>query len=142
MKKILIVDDDKAIMAMLAQILADEGYAVLTAVGATALAVATAERPDLVLLDLMMPHVDGIEVSRRLRARPDTRAIPIIAMSAIDRLQERAAELRADALLPKPFDLDALLAMVARLLAAAPPDDQPGLPPSAALGDVDACGAS
>jgi CheY-like chemotaxis protein len=68
------------------------------------------ERPHLVITDLMMPVMDGIELCRRLRADEQTRAVPIVVMTAAGRGRSEAA--RADAYLAKPFDLDVLLELV------------------------------
>jgi CheY-like chemotaxis protein len=117
---VLIVDDDADIVMMLVQVLQDEGYEVRAAIGEEALAIAAADRPDVVLLDIMMPGMDGVEVCRRLRADPRTTAIPVIAMSASHRLRERASEMEVNGLLAKPFDLDELLANIERLLRTRP----------------------
>jgi CheY-like chemotaxis protein len=115
LKTVLIVDDDVDIVTMLQQVLEDEGYAVRAAVGEQALRLALTEAPDVILLDIMMPGIDGVEMSRRLRADGRTRQIPIVAMSASHRLAERAVEMHANGLLAKPFDLDELLAHIERL---------------------------
>lgn len=118
MKRILIVDDEPALRDGLAEMLTDEGYAVVTASdGRVAVSVVATDPPDLVLMDVMMPAMDGREAYLAMRAHPNGRAIPIVLSSAaIDR-----AELDAGitAFLPKPFDLDHLLQLVAGLLAGA-----------------------
>lgn len=116
MKTILVVDDDADIVGMLRHVLEDEGYAVQTAVGEGALHLALTTGPSLILLDIMMPGMDGVEVSQRLRADARTRTIPIVAMSAAHRLRERAREMAADTLLAKPFDLTTLLDEIERLI--------------------------
>ena len=73
MKKVLIVDDDTDIVTLLEQVLLDEGYDVRTAIGEGALRVAADEHPTIILLDIMMPGMDGVEVSQRLRADERTR---------------------------------------------------------------------
>jgi|GEM_PF-1082471 len=108
---ILVVDDEVAIVAFLAEFLAEEGYAVRTAYdGAQALETINAEPPALVLLDYSMPHMTGADVLLQVRQSGST--LPIIGMSA-----EGQAELffarGANAYLHKPFDLDTLLASVA-----------------------------
>ena len=106
--KILCVDDEPAIREFLQRVLADEGYQVLTACdGQEALLKAVAERPDLILLDIMMPNLDGMATCRQLRERPTTRKIRIIILTAYDtrdRLEE-AIEAGADDFLGKPIDL-------------------------------------
>ena len=75
---VLVVDDDASIVHFLEMALEDAGYTVLAAVGGEALRVAHDRHPDVILLDLMMPGMDGIEVSHRLRADPATADIPLI----------------------------------------------------------------
>ena len=94
--------------------LEEAGYRVLSAVDGCALKVAGTDRPDLILLDLLMPGMDGVEVSRRLRADPITASIPIVIMSAHERLLSAAPSATADDRLPKPFELDDLFDTVAR----------------------------
>jgi CheY-like chemotaxis protein len=86
----------------------------MASVGAGALSVAHDQQPDLILLDIMMPGMDGVEVSKRLRADPTTAAIPIVAMSATSNLMALADQMPIDDRLPKPFDLDHVSAVVAR----------------------------
>lgn len=111
---VLVVDDDLFIVDFLETALEDEGYQVLTTVNGGALPLARDSHPDVILLDIMMPGMDGVEVSRRLRADPATADIPIIVMSAQDRLRTTSALMQIDDRLPKPFDLDRLYATVAR----------------------------
>lgn len=111
---VLVVDDDPILVALLAEALAARGYRVLAAVGAQALRLAQEACPALILLDLQMPQLDGAEVFRRLRAEPATAAIPVVLMSADDRLGGVAGALAVEDRLPKPFDLDDLFAAVAR----------------------------
>ncbi len=85
------VHDDAAIVEMLEEALADHSYQILAACGARALAVAHGSHPAVILLDLTMPGMDGVEVSRRLRADPATAHIPIVGMSAHDRLRVAGA---------------------------------------------------
>lgn len=133
MPTVLIVDDDTDIVAMLVQVLQDEGYAVVTGTGDEALALAESAAPAVVLLDIMMPGIDGVEFARRLRANPGTATLPIVAMSASHRLRERAGQMQVDDLLAKPFDLDDLLAAIQRLLRrvanTGPVPDPPGIAP-------------
>ncbi|HVC78876.1 MAG TPA: response regulator [Chloroflexota bacterium] len=110
---VLVVDDDPGIQEMVAAVLEMEGYRVCTAVGAATLPLAASEHPSLILLDVSMPGMDGVEVSRRLFADPTTAAIPIVAMTA---LREDAIQrgMRARDWLRKPFDIDDLVRMVRR----------------------------
>ena len=113
---ILIVDDDPAIVSFVRRGLAYEGYTVNTAGdGAEALAKAREREPDLVILDVMMPGIDGIEVSQRLRQGSD---VPILMLSAKGTVADKIAGLDsgADDYLVKPFAFDELLARVRALL--------------------------
>jgi DNA-binding response OmpR family regulator len=114
---ILAVDDDPAILDVVAQVLEEEGYDVLTANGGRA-AVELARRrlPHLILLDLMMPEMNGWQVVAELRASAQTRAIPILLLSARRDTELMANSLGVAAYLEKPFDLDELLVRVQRLL--------------------------
>jgi CheY-like chemotaxis protein len=111
---VLIVDDDPAIRSMLDELLSDEGYETLMAAdGLSGIEIARERRPDLILMDLMLPGLDGAAATRLLKADPDTNWIHVIAMSAGTNLRLQADTLPADSVLGKPFDLDALLADVA-----------------------------
>ncbi len=113
---ILVVDDDPRITALLRRGLEYEGFEVAAARdGAQGLALAQAGRPDLVILDVMMPGLDGFEVCRRLRASSD---VPILMLTARDEVADRVAglELGADDYLVKPFAFEELIARVRALL--------------------------
>ena len=111
MKTILVVEDEAPIREVLAEILRDEGYAVLVASdGAAALVVVAERRPDLVLTDAMMPRLDGLGLLRRMRADPRTAAIPVIVSSAAR--HPSPADLEGAAFLAKPYDLDEVLRAV------------------------------
>ncbi|HZH75669.1 MAG TPA: response regulator [Archangium sp.] len=111
MSKLLIVDDEVAILEALTDILSVEGFEVDTAPnGAEGLKRAGEARPDLILLDLMMPVMDGQEMLRRLKDDPQLRSIPVVVMSA-GRVTK--AELQGSRFLAKPFELDDLLDTVA-----------------------------
>ena len=115
---ILAVDDDPAILDVVAQVLADEGYYVLTANGGrAAVELAREHLPNLILLDLMMPEMNGWQVVAALRDMPQTRSIPILLLSARRDTQLMANDLGVSSYLEKPFDLDELLMCVRRLLA-------------------------
>jgi two-component system, OmpR family, response regulator MprA len=112
MPTILIADDDTKLTKMLSRMLAYEGYRVLTATdGWDALAQAEAHHPDLVVLDWMMPHLDGLEVARRLRATSPT---PILMLTARGAIADRVEGLDsgADDYLVKPFAPAEFLARV------------------------------
>jgi len=111
--RVLIVDDDPAIRSMLVELLTDEGYETLVAGdGRTAVEIARERDPDVILMDLMLPVMDGTSATRLIKGDPDTSRIRIIAMSAGANLRLQANELPADGVVSKPFDLDALLADV------------------------------
>ncbi len=113
---ILVADDDPEIVSLIKRCLAYEGYAVDTASdGTIALAKARDREPDLVILDIMMPGIDGIEVTKRLRQASD---VPILMLTAKGTVADRVTGLDggADDYLVKPFYLDELLARVKALL--------------------------
>ena len=117
--KILVVDDTPKNVKLLADVLSAKGYAVATASsGAEALAEIEAHKPDLVLLDVVMPEMSGYEVCRRIRARPDSEMLPIVLVTALDPAEERAKGLDAgaDDFLSKPIHQAELLARVRSLL--------------------------
>ena len=123
MATILVVDDDRKITDMLRRTLAYEGYRVLTAAdGPEALAIARAQRPDLIVLDRLMPGLDGLEVARRLRAGDAT---PILMLTARDAIEDRVEGLDsgADDYLVKPFAPAELLARIRALLRRAEATD-------------------
>lgn len=111
--RILIVEDDPAIQGLLDEVLQDEGYeTVVAGDGRTGIERARSERPNLILMDIMLPVLDGVSAIQELKADPETRPIPIIAMSAGANLARHAEQLPADDVLRKPFNLDVLLASV------------------------------
>ncbi|MGB9661061.1 MAG: response regulator transcription factor [Moorellaceae bacterium] len=112
---ILVVDDDEKITSLLRRILVYEGYEVLVAGnGYTALSLAT-RQPDLIILDLMLPDVDGVEVCQKIRQQSD---VPILMLTARDETADRVLGLDsgADDYLVKPFALEELLARIRALL--------------------------
>jgi len=117
--RVLVVDDDPSIIDFLETALEDEGYLVLASVGADSLLVAHDVHPDVILLDLNMPDMDGVEVSQRLREDPVTADIPIIVMSAQDRLRATGPLMPVNDRLPKPFELARLYEVIARWTSAA-----------------------
>lgn len=122
--RILIADDDRAIRESLARALGLEGYDVVQANdGAAALSLVESAQPDVAVLDVMMPNVDGLTVCRVLRA--ERNRLPILMLTARTETPDRVAGLDAgaDDYLPKPFDLDELLARLRALLRRARPDD-------------------
>jgi DNA-binding response OmpR family regulator len=116
-RRILVVEDEAPMRGALRDCLAAEGYRVLTAEnGETGLAAALAEKPDLILLDVMMPRLDGFALCRQLRAASN--AVPTLMLTAKGRIEDRVTGLDAgaDDYLVKPFSTDELLARVRALL--------------------------
>jgi two-component system response regulator MprA len=122
---ILVVDDDRRLAASVRRALAYEGYRVeVAADGPSALRSARDSRPDLVVLDVMLPGIDGLEVCRRMRA--DSAGLPILMLTARDAVADRVTGLDsgADDYLVKPFAYDELLARVRALMRrTGPPGD-------------------
>ena len=116
----LVVEDDEAIRRLVTMTLFEEGYEVLSASnGAIALEHSRQHAPDVVLLDMNMPIMDGWECFRRLREGPGPHP-PVIVMTAATSAQARAEQLGADDHLGKPFDIDDLLRVVERNLPSTP----------------------
>jgi two-component system, OmpR family, response regulator MprA len=121
-ERILIIEDDEAILKLLRRGLVYEGYQVDTAIdGQSGLTMARDEHPDLIILDWMLPGMDGLEVCRRLRAAG---TVPILMLTAKDTIQDRVQGLDAgaDDYLVKPFELDELLARIRALLRRTQPE--------------------
>jgi two-component system OmpR family response regulator len=115
--RVLVADDEATIRDLLAGALRFAGFEVQTAAsGAEAVRAAASSRPDLILLDVMMPDGDGFEVARRLRAGPG--GIPVVFLTARDEVADRVAGLNlgADDYVTKPFSLDEVLARVRAVL--------------------------
>jgi len=118
-KKILVVDDDPTSLRLLELILGKEGYQVISASnGLEGLRKARRESPDLLILDVMLPGFDGLEVCHRLRSEPDMAKLPILMLSAKQQKsdQDAASKVGANAFLPKPVDRTALLSKVAEFV--------------------------
>jgi len=125
-ERILIIEDDQAILKVLQRGLSYEGYTVDTATeGRSGLMLAREHQPDIVILDWMLPGMDGLEVCHRMRTANGS--IPILMLTAKDAVQDRIQGLDAgaDDYLVKPFNLDELLARVRALLRRTQPDRVP-----------------
>ncbi len=118
-KKILIVEDDFDTRYMLSLILKDEGYEVITAAdGECALAVASEQKPDLIITDINMPRVNGIELTRKIRLRHDMASMPILAITAYGAMTiNTAIAAGASACARKPLEMREFLPIVKNLLA-------------------------
>jgi len=120
MAKILIVDDELDILKMVVFRLRKSGYEVITATdGQEALEMIEKDNPDLIILDLVLPKIDGYEVCKRLKASDEFRNMPVIFLTASTcaDLSEKAKELGADDYLTKPFEPDILIERVGKYVA-------------------------
>ncbi len=118
-RKILMIEDSKVASGVLLEVLASEGYAVLHASdGVAGLALARREKPDLILLDLLLPKLNGYEVCNALMRDNLTRHIPILIISTLDtpESREKAKLCGARNFMKKPYNLDDLLREIKRLL--------------------------
>jgi signal transduction histidine kinase/DNA-binding response OmpR family regulator len=123
---VLVVDDEPSIRRFLRHILEVEGFLVMEArTGEDAVSIARREKPAIVLLDLVLPDIDGFEVLGRLKQHSTTRHIPVIILSIIED-EERCFRLGASDYLPKPIDRERLVDRVSRLIAAGPSRRAPG----------------
>src|SRR6202030_1739767 len=121
-RKILVVDDEAVLVETIAYNLEQAGYAVVTAAdGASALEAAQREKPDLIILDLMLPEMDGLEVCRQLRREGNTATTPIMMLTAKSEEIDKVVglEVGADDYVTKPFGRRELLARVRALLRRA-----------------------
>ncbi len=135
---ILVVDDDRAVRESLRRSLRFNGYQVeLAADGQQALDQLADNRPDAMVLDVMMPRVDGLEVARRLRSTGDD--LPILVLTAREAVSDRVAGLDAgaDDYLPKPFALEELMARLRALLRRATPPESQDAPPALRFSDLE-----
>jgi CheY-like chemotaxis protein len=122
MPKILLVEDNEMNRDMLSRRLVRKGYDVIIAEdGARGVAIATSDRPDLILMDMSLPVMDGWEATRRIKATPELRKIPIIALTAHAMAADRdkALEAGCDDYDTKPIELQRLMGKIESLLAPA-----------------------
>lgn len=118
-KRIMIVDDDPDALALMGNILTEEGYELIKVSNATEVGLKAVQMtPDLILLDFLMPEINGFEVCKALRANELTRSIPIMAVTCLTKEEdiERIFECGADEYLPKPFKVDQIREKVEDLI--------------------------
>ncbi len=123
--KVLIVEDEDSLVTLLSYNLQSEGYTVVhTPSGTDAMMMMQEERPDIVILDWMLPGLAGIEICRQIRARPETKALPVIMLTARGEEGDRIRGLQtgADDYVVKPFSVSELVARVKALLRRASPE--------------------
>ena len=119
MSKVLIADDDPSVRELCRVVLQSEGFEVVEAADAPkAIALAREHQPDVILLDWMMPGVDGMEALRALKGSEVTKHIPVVMLTALSGLPEItvATYTGADGYVTKPFEVDDLLALVQRFV--------------------------
>lgn len=120
MEKLLIADDEESLRLLVSATLASEDYEILeSGDGTEALAIARSERPRVVLLDVNMPGMNGLEVCRRIKGDPTLASVRVVMLSTASRADERAAGsgAGADAYLTKPFSPLELLTVIERTMA-------------------------
>jgi len=119
MSKILLIEDNESNRDMLSRRLQRRGYKVVIAVdGEQGIALAKSEKPELILMDISLPHLDGWEATRLIKASPETRSIPVIALTAhaMSGDREKCLEAGCEDYDTKPVDLERLLSKVQDLL--------------------------
>ncbi|MCZ6674769.1 MAG: response regulator [Verrucomicrobia bacterium] len=117
-KKILIVEDNADLLKVLQLLLKDSYEPILAMKGREAVDIAAAERPDLILLDIVLPDMNGLEIARLLRQHPETQSMPILAMTAkVSRIDEEDCILSGcDDFIAKPFTFEQLVPRIEKLL--------------------------
>lgn len=121
MKKVLIVDDEADVLKAISKRLTTDGYSVITATnGREAITAAQSQQPDIILLDIKMPDMDGAEVIAKLKGHPSTDSIPVILLTATlsKAEEEKYGSIIGYITLAKPFDTEKLLEHMERLLQA------------------------
>lgn len=122
-KKILIVDDEEDILEILKTLLEDDGYSIILAQdGEEGVKKAVSEKPDIIIIDIMMPKLDGFEAVSQLRSNADTFHIPVIMLTSKDQKidREKGLSLGIAAYIVKLFDLEELRAKVKEILDSVP----------------------
>ena len=118
MKTILIVEDNPVNMDLMIQLLEEEYHLILAVDGSEALEMTSSQKPDLVLMDMSLPEIDGYDATQRIKADDQLRHIPVIGLSAhaMSGDAEKAAKAGCDAYLTKPIDFDQLFDILDRFL--------------------------
>ena len=118
-ESILVVEDNQDLLLLFKLVLESAGYQVATVDnGLAALTQVEKIQPRLIVMDIMMPDINGLQVSRKIKQKPDYQSLPILLVSAIDRLRDdRLRNSGADDIIYKPFDLDRLIAKVDELIS-------------------------
>jgi CheY-like chemotaxis protein len=121
MSKILVVEDNTDHRDLIAKMLEIEGYKIFTAQdGGEGLERVKADCPNLLICDVMMPHIDGLQMVKTLRGMPKCSTIPVLMITAYGDAREDAIYAGADRILGKPFDFDELIKVVKEMLAQSP----------------------
>jgi DNA-binding response OmpR family regulator len=137
MKRILIIEDDVSILSGLKDVLTFKSYEVLTAEdGETGYAAAVEEKPDLIILDIMIPKMDGFTLCRKLRAEGNSTPVLMLTAKGEEPDKIRGLDIGADDYVTKPFSLPELLARVRALLRRMPDRSKASPPDSLKIGDV------
>jgi CheY-like chemotaxis protein len=116
LKKIMVVDDDPAILDSVSLLLEFEGYQVVATSDTSNLLTMETDLPDLLLLDIWMSGTDGLDICKRLKQKPETRNIPIVLISASREIEQSAKDAGANDFLSKPFEVDDLIQKVERYI--------------------------
>ncbi|MCI0485398.1 MAG: response regulator [Blastocatellia bacterium] len=126
-EKILVVDDNDDTRKMMARLLELESFAVVTAAdGRAGLQMAASECPDLIITDINLPELSGIEMIKALRRQPEFGDVPIMALTAYgSNIASEALEAGADCAETKPIEIDSLIGSIQKLLAGSNPDGNP-----------------
>jgi two-component system alkaline phosphatase synthesis response regulator PhoP len=114
-KFVLVAEDDTDILNLVLAVLEDFGFRVGSTMGRDTLTDVRERKPDVLLLDYQMPGMDGVRIARQMHSDPETRHIPIIAMTAAGRAALVCQKMDAQGCLGKPFDIDHLVDVVNRL---------------------------
>lgn len=137
MKRILIIEDDVSILSGLKDVLTFKSYEVLTAEdGETGFAAAVEEKPDLIILDIMIPKMDGFTLCQKLRAQGNSTPVLMLTAKGEEPDKIRGLDIGADDYVTKPFSLPELLARVRALLRRTPERTEKSPPDSLKIGDV------